>query len=56
MFQIIGSDGSGRIILKRMTLESAIKKARELIARNYTDVQVLDPRGEVILPKQFDYM
>ena len=56
MFQIIGVDGSGRIILKRMTLSSAIKKAKELIDRNYTDVKIVSPNDEIYLPKEFDLL
>ena len=56
MFEITGIDASGRVNLKRMTLESAVRKAEELLAEKYRDVQITGPDGQVYLPKQFHYL
>jgi hypothetical protein len=47
MFEINGFDTSGSVKLKRLSFESAIKKARELINDGCWDVEIVDPDGRV---------
>jgi hypothetical protein len=47
MFEINGFDTSGSVNLKRLSFESAIKKARELINDGCWDVEIVDPDGRV---------
>lgn len=56
MYEISASNDSGRVVLKRMTAASAVKKAQELIEAKYRDVQIVDPKGHVYLPNQFSYL
>ncbi len=58
MYEISASNDSGRIVFKRMTVMSAVKKAQELIEAKYWDVQIVDPKGHVYLylPNQFSHL
>jgi hypothetical protein len=47
MFEINGFDTSGSVKLKRLSFESSIKKARELINDGCWDVEIVDPDGRV---------
>jgi hypothetical protein len=47
MFEIRSLDTSGSVILKRMSFEAALKKARELIDDGCWDVHIVDPDGRV---------
>jgi hypothetical protein len=47
MYEISGFDTSGRVLLKRLNFDSALKKARELIDESCWDVQIVDPDGRV---------
>ncbi len=47
MFEISGFDTAGVVSLKRLSLDAALKKARELIRDGCWDVQIVDPGGQV---------
>jgi hypothetical protein len=47
MFEIRGFDTAGMVSLKRMSLDAAIKKARELIDDGCWDVRIVDPHGRI---------
>ncbi|KGJ70215.1 hypothetical protein BJA5080_04018 [Bradyrhizobium diazoefficiens SEMIA 5080] len=47
MFEINGFDTAGVVSLKRLSLEAALKKARELVADGCWDVQIVDPTGRI---------
>ncbi|WLA61531.1 hypothetical protein [Bradyrhizobium diazoefficiens] len=47
MFEINGFDTAGVVSLKRLLLEAALKKARELVADGCWDVQIVDPTGRI---------
>lgn len=47
MFEISGFDTAGVVSLKRLSLEAALKKARELVEDGCWDVQIVDPAGRI---------
>jgi len=47
MYEISGFDTSGRVSLKRMNFDAALKKARELVEDSCWDVHIIDPDGRV---------
>ena len=47
MYEISGLDTSGIVTLKRISFESALKKARELVNDGCWDVHILDPDGRI---------
>jgi hypothetical protein len=49
-----GNNGAGRINLSRDTAAAALKKARELLQEGYMDVRICTPRGQILLPDEFD--
>jgi hypothetical protein len=53
-FLISGNNGFGRVNLGRDTTAGALKKAKELLQEGYMDVRIRTPRGEILLPDEFD--
>jgi hypothetical protein len=51
-----GNNGAGRINLSRDTAAAALKKARELLQEGYMDVRICTPRGQILLPDEFDQL
>ncbi|MDA9410615.1 hypothetical protein [Bradyrhizobium sp. CCBAU 45384] len=49
-----GQNGAGRVNLSRDTVAAALKKARELLQEGYMDVRICTPRGQILLPDEFD--
>ena len=47
MHEISGFDTSGKVSLKRLSFDAALKKAKELIEDGCWDVQIVDPDGRV---------
>jgi hypothetical protein len=39
----------------RATAATALRKARQLVRDGYTDVRICTPRGQVVLPDEFDH-
>jgi hypothetical protein len=42
--------------LHRATAAAALRKARQLLTEGYTDVRICTPRGQVVLPEEFNYL
>jgi hypothetical protein len=55
-FLVSGNDRFGRVNLGRATAASAMKKARELVDQGYMDVKICTPRGQVLMPDEFDQL
>ena len=53
MFVISAIDTSGSVTLRRLSFESALKKARELIEDHCWDVQITDPDGRIYSSADF---
>jgi hypothetical protein len=53
-YLVSGNDRSGRVNLGRPTAAAAMKKARELIEQGYLDVRICTPRGQILMPDEFD--
>lgn len=53
-YLISGNNRFGRVNLGRDTAEAAVKKARELLRDGHMDVRICTPRGQVLLPDEFD--
>ncbi|AHY54126.1 hypothetical protein BJS_01511 [Bradyrhizobium japonicum SEMIA 5079] len=49
-----GHNGAGRVNLSRDTVAAALKKAREFLQEGYMDVRICTPRGQILLPDEFD--
>ncbi|MFB9269243.1 hypothetical protein ACFFWD_40070 [Bradyrhizobium erythrophlei] len=49
-----GSYEGSRENLARITAAAALRKARQLLQQGYTDVRICTPRGQVLLPDEFD--
>lgn len=55
-FLVSGSNQFTRINIGRSTAAEAVKEARELVGRGYMDVRISTPRGQVVLPDEFDQL
>jgi hypothetical protein len=53
-FLVTGTDTSGRIILRRQSVEAARKKAAELAEDGCHDISVTTPDGQRYPPQAFD--
>ncbi len=51
-----GDNGAGRVNLSRDTAAAALKKARELLQEGYLDVRICTPRGQILMPEEFDQL
>jgi len=55
-YLVSGNDQSARVNLGRATSASAVKKARELVEQGYVDVRICTPRGQILMPDEFDQL
>jgi hypothetical protein len=55
-FLVSGNNQFSRINVGRPTAAEALKKAKELVARGYMDVKICTPRGQIVLPDEFDQL
>jgi hypothetical protein len=55
-FLVSGNNQFSRINVGRPTAAEALKKAKELVARGYMDVRICTPRGQIVLPDEFDQL
>jgi hypothetical protein len=55
-FLVSGNNQFTRINIGRATAAEAVKEARELVGRGYMDVRICTPRGQVVLPDEFDQL
>lgn len=51
-----GNDRAGRVNLTRDTAAAAVKTARQLLQEGYVDVRICTPRGQILLPDEFDQL
>jgi hypothetical protein len=56
LFLVSGSNQFSRINVGCPTASEALKKARELVGRGYMDVRICTPRGQILLPDEFDQL
>jgi len=54
-YLVSGNDQSARVNLGRPTA-AAVKKARELVEQGYMDVRICTPRGQILMPDEFDQL
>jgi hypothetical protein len=55
-FLVSGNNQLTRINIGRPTAAEAVREARELVGRGYMDVRICTPRGQVVLPDEFDQL
>ena len=55
-FLVSGNNQFTRINIGRPTAAEAVREARELVGRGYMDVRICTPRGQVVLPDEFDQL
>jgi hypothetical protein len=55
-YLVSGNDQHARVNLGRPTAASAVKKARELVEQGYMDVRICTPRGQILMPDEFDQL
>jgi hypothetical protein len=54
---LVGGNHDGiRENLGRATVAAALKKARQLLQKGYLDVRICTPRGQVLLPDEFNQL
>jgi hypothetical protein len=55
-FLVSGSSQFSRVNVGRPTATEALKEAKELLGRGYMDVKICTPRGQILLPDEFDQL
>jgi len=55
-FLVSGNNQLTRVNISRSTATDAVKEARELVGRGYMDVRICTPRGQIVLPDEFDQL
>ena len=55
-FLVSGNNQLSRINIGRATAAEAVREARELVGRGYVDVRICTPRGQIVLPEEFDQL
>jgi len=55
-YLVSGNDQSARVNLGRPTAAAAVKEARELVEQGYMDVRICTPRGQILMPDEFDQL
>jgi hypothetical protein len=55
-FLVSGNNQFSRVNVGRPTAAEALKKAKELLGRGYMDVKICTPRGQILLPDEFDQL
>ncbi|WP_166300095.1 hypothetical protein [Bradyrhizobium sp. 2S1] len=55
-YLVSGNHQFGRVNLGRATIAAALSKARELLRDGYMDVRICTPRGQVLMPDEFDQL
>lgn len=55
-FLVSGNNQFSRVNVSRSTAGEAVKEAQELVGRGYMDVRICTPRGQIVLPDEFDQL
>jgi hypothetical protein len=55
-FLVSGSNQFSHVNVGHPNAAEALKNARELLARGYVDVKICTPRGQILLPDDFDQL
>jgi len=55
-FLVSGNNQFSRVNVSRSTAGEAVKEARELVGRGYMYVRICTPRGQIVLPDEFDQL
>jgi len=53
-YLVSGKNEFGRVNLGSLTATAALKNAKELLERGYTDVRICTPRGQILRSDEFD--
>jgi hypothetical protein len=55
-FLVSGSNQFSHVNVGHPNAAEALKNAKELLARGYVDVKICTPRGQILLPDDFDQL
>jgi hypothetical protein len=55
-YLVSGNNQFSRVNIARPTAAAALKEAKELLGRGYWDVRICTPRGQILLPDEFDQL
>jgi hypothetical protein len=55
-FLVSGSNQFSHVNVGHPNAAEALKNAKELLARGYEDVKICTPRGQILLPDDFDQL
>jgi hypothetical protein len=55
-FLVSGSNRFSHVNVGHPNAAEALKNAKELLARGYVDVKICTPRGQILLPDDFDQL
>ena len=55
-FLVSGSNQFSRVNVSHAAAAEALKNAKELLARGYVDVKICTPRGQILVPDDFEQL
>jgi hypothetical protein len=55
-FLVSGSNQFSRVNVSHAVVAEALKNAKELLARGYVDVKICTPRGQILVPDDFEQL